>query len=470
MPDRLENLWLSGVHLYVVTVPASIKGAILRTGPAHRLSALPEQRVGRSLVAGGKGYARFGAGDFSLQNLDAGMEFVNRQGVQILMLEPGNEIACTARQILFKVHGSVVDPLRYTVNKGAGIYMVKKTGALLRGGKMAIAQTMQGIEIREAGGPEVLVPATMPVPLPQDGEVLIRVAAAGVNRPDVMQRRGLYPAPEGASPLPGLEVAGVVVALGRGVPDALMGQGVCALVSGGGYAEYCTAPVVQCLPVPPALTMAEAAALPETLFTVWTNLFERAYAVEGDTALVHGGTSGIGTMAIALGKLFGLTIIVTCGSDEKCARALELGAAHAINYKTQDFVAEVARITDGKGCQAVLDMVGGDYVPRNLACLAEEGRHVTIAVQGGLKAEVSLVDIMRRRLTLTGSTLRARSVAFKGMVADEIHATVWPHVEAGDLKPVIDSVYPLAQAADAHRRLESGAHIGKIALTMEGAA
>lgn len=332
---------------------------------------------------------------------------------------------------------------------------------------MSVGAEMIGITIDAPGGPEVLVPRTMPVPTPGMGEVLIKVAAAGVNRPDIMQRRGLYPPPEGASLIPGLEVAGTVVALGSGVPDALMGQKVCALVSGGGYAQYCVAPVVQCLPVPAALRTLEAAALPETLFTVWTNVFERAYAVEGDTVLVHGGTSGIGTMAITLGKLFELNVIVTCGSDEKCAKALELGAAHAINYKRQDFVEEVKRITDGKGCQAVLDMIGGDYVPRNMQCLADDGRHITIAVQRGLTAEVSLVEIMRRRLTLTGSTLRARSVAFKGMVADEIHATVWPHVEAGHLRPVIDSVFPLERAAEAHARMESSEHVGKIVLTIE---
>lgn len=332
---------------------------------------------------------------------------------------------------------------------------------------MSVATEMVGISITTPGGPDVLVPQTMPVPVPQEGEVLIRVAAAGVNRPDIMQRKGLYPAPQGASPIPGLEIAGTVVALGKGVPDALLGQRVCALVLGGGYAQYCTAPVVQCLPVPEVLRLLEAAALPETLFTVWTNVFERAYAVEGDTILVHGGTSGIGTMAITLGKLFDLTVIVTCGSDEKCAKALEIGAAHAINYKKQDYVEEVKRFTGGKGCQAVLDMIGGDYVPRNLQCLADDGRHINIAVQRGVTAEINLWDIMSRRLTLTGSTLRARSVAFKGMVADEIHATVWPHVEAGHLRPVIDSVFPLERAAEAHARMESSEHVGKIVLTME---
>ncbi|MBA3895650.1 MAG: NAD(P)H-quinone oxidoreductase [Sphingomonadaceae bacterium] len=323
---------------------------------------------------------------------------------------------------------------------------------------------MRAIDPAEAGGPEVLTVVERPVPRPEAGEVLIRVAAAGVNRPDVLQRQGKYPPPPGAPSIMGLEIAGEVVALGDGVDAALLGQPMCALVAGGGYADYCAAPAVQCLPVPHALTMVEAAAMPETLFTVWTNLFERAYAVEGDTVLVHGGTSGIGTMAIGLGALFGLTVIVTADSDEKCARALEIGAAHAINYRTQDFVAEVACITGGKGCQAVLDMVGGDYLPRNLACLAEDGRHVSIAVLGGPKAEIFIPQIMARRLTLTGSTLRARGATFKGLVADELARTVWPHVEAGKLKAVIDSVFPLEDAAKAHARMDSGAHVGKIVL------
>jgi putative PIG3 family NAD(P)H quinone oxidoreductase len=254
--------------------------------------------------------------------------------------------------------------------------------------------------------------------------------------------------------------------VGEDVAPELIGQAMCALVAGGGYAQYCVAPVGQCLPVPPSLSMLDAAALPETLFTVWTNLFERAYAAEGDTVLVHGGTSGIGTMAIALGRLFGLAVIVTCGSDEKCARALEIGAAFAINYKTADFVAEVARITGGNGCAAVLDMVGGDYLPRNLQCLAEDGRHVSIAVLNGPKAEIFIPLVMMKRLTLTGSTLRARSLSFKSLVADEIARTVWPHVEDGRLKPVIDRVFPLSDAAGAHALMDSGAHVGKIVLDM----
>jgi NADPH:quinone reductase len=327
--------------------------------------------------------------------------------------------------------------------------------------------TMLAIDPATPGGPEVLVPVERPVPRPGDGEVLVRVAAAGVNRPDVLQRMGGYPPPPGAPSTLGLEFAGEVVALGDGVDAAMMGQTVCALVAGGAYAEYAIAPAGQCLPVPPALSSIEAAALPETLYTVWTNLFERAFAVEGDTVLVHGGTSGIGTMAITLANLFGLEIIVTVGSEDKKAAALRLGADHAINYRTEDFVERVKEITGGKGCAAVLDMVGGDYVPRNLKCLGEDGRHVSIAVQGGATATIPIFDIMRRRLTLTGSTLRARDAGFKTLVTDEIARTVWPHAEAGKLKPVIDRTYPLAQAADAHRRMEAGDHVGKIVLTME---
>jgi putative PIG3 family NAD(P)H quinone oxidoreductase len=325
---------------------------------------------------------------------------------------------------------------------------------------------MIAIDPAGPGGPEVLQPVERPVPRPGPGDLLIRVAAAGINRPDVLQRRGMYPPPPGAPSIPGLEVAGEVVAVGEGVDDAQIGQNVTALVAGGGYAQYCAAPAGQCLPVPPSLSMVEAAAMPETLFTVWTNLFERAYAVEGDTVLIHGGTSGIGTMAIALGRLFGLTSIVTCGSDEKCAQARALGADHAINYATQDFVAEVQAITGGKGVNAVLDMVGGDYVPRNIACLAEEGRHVTIAVQRGVTAEINVAAVMMKRLTLTGSTLRARPVSFKTLVADELARTVWPHVEAGHLRPVIDRTYPLTEAAAAHARMEAGDHVGKIVLTV----
>lgn len=326
---------------------------------------------------------------------------------------------------------------------------------------------MLAIDPESPGGPEVLVPVERPVPRPGAGEVLIRVAAAGVNRPDVVQRLGAYPPPPGAPSILGLELSGTVAAVGAEVDPAMIGARVCALVAGGAYAQYAVAPAGMCLPVPEVVTMIEAAAIPETLFTVWTNLFERAFAVEGDAVLVHGGTSGIGTMAIALANIFGLEIIVTAGSDEKVAAARKLGADHAINYRTEDFVARVKEITGGKGVAAVLDMVGGDYVPRNLKCLAEDGRHVSIAVQGGASATIPIFDIMRRRLTLTGSTLRPRDTGFKTLVAEELKRTVWPYVEAGRLRPVIDRTYPLAEAAEAHRRMEAGAHVGKIVLTME---
>lgn len=325
---------------------------------------------------------------------------------------------------------------------------------------------MTVIEIATPGAPDVLRPAQRPVPQPGGDEVLIKVAAAGVNRPDILQRRGAYPPPPGASDIPGLEVAGTVVVAGTG-GEHLIGRTVCALVSGGGYAEYCLAPAGTCLAVPEVLRLTEAAAMPETLFTVWINLFERGFAADGDTVLVHGGTSGIGTMAIALGNLFGLEVIVTCGSDEKCAAAVELGAAHAINYREADFVDAVERWTEGRGVAVVLDMVGGDYMPRNLKCLAEEGRHVSIAVQRGATAEIPIGDVMRRRLTLTGSTLRPRATEFKTMVADELAKTVWPYVEGNRLKPVIDATFPLREAAAAHARMESGAHVGKIVLTVD---
>jgi len=322
---------------------------------------------------------------------------------------------------------------------------------------------MKAIEISAPGGPEVLRLTERPVPKPGSGEVLIRVAAAGVNRPDVLQRLGMYPPPPGASDIPGLEVSGLVVAAGEGAEQAIGGP-VCALVAGGGYAEYCVAPAGTCLPVPEVLRLTEAAAIPETMFTVWVNLFERGFAADGDTVLVHGGTSGIGTMAIKLASLFGIQAIVTCGGEHKVDAALKMGAVHAINYKAQDFVAEVREFTQGRGVAVVLDMVGGDYVARNLACLADDGRHVSIAFQRGATAEIPIADLMRRRLTLTGSTLRPRDVVFKTMVADEIARTVWPYVEGNRLKPVIDTVFPLAEAAAAHARMESNEHIGKIVL------
>ena len=328
-----------------------------------------------------------------------------------------------------------------------------------------IPSQMTAIGIPVPGGPDALVPEQRPVPVPGEDEVLIRVVAAGVNRPDVLQRQGKYPPPPGASDIPGLEVAGTIVAAGRSA-DMLVGQRVCALLPGGGYAEYAIAPAGQCLPVPADYDLVEAAALPETLFTVWTNLFERAYVVGGDRVLVHGGTSGIGTMAISLCRLFDIEIIVTCGSDDKCAQALEWGASHAINYKSQDYVAEAKRIAGGQGVQAVLDMVGGDYVPRNIECMAEDGRHVSIAVLGGAKTSIFLPTVMSKRLTLTGSTLRPRSSGFKSLVADEIMRTVWPFVEQGKLCPAMDQRFALADAAKAHARMDAGEHFGKIVLTV----
>ncbi len=326
--------------------------------------------------------------------------------------------------------------------------------------------SMNAIGFDEPGGPEVLRPKLIPVPRPGPGEVLVKVAYAGVNRPDIIQRRGLYPPPPGASPIPGLEISGSVAARGAGVLSLLPGARVCALVAGGGYAEYCLARAEHCLPVPESLPLDQAAALPETLFTVWHNVFQRGFARDGETILVHGGTSGIGSMAAMLGKIFGLTVIATCGGADKCEAALRIGAAHAIDYKATDFVAEVERITGGKGVDIVLDMVAGDYVARNLKCLAEEGRHVTIAVQGGARAEINMAMVMTRRLTLTGSTLRPRSNEFKALLADEIGQEVWPLVAAGELRPVMDRVFPLADAAAAHARMEAGAHIGKIVLAV----
>lgn len=332
---------------------------------------------------------------------------------------------------------------------------------------MTVPQTMQAIGIAAPGGPDVLRLERRPVPQPGPGQVLVEVAFAGVNRPDVLQRMGRYPPPPGAPDVPGLEIAGRVVAAGEGADEMLLGQPVCALVTGGGYAEYCLAEAGHCLPVPASLPLNEAAALPETLFTVWHNVFERGWAREGETLLVHGGTSGIGTTAIKLGKLFGLTVIVTCGSQAKCDAARALGADHAIDYREEDFVEAVRTITGGRGAELCLDMVAGDYTQRNLDCLAEDGRLVTIAVLGGARATVDMARLMVRRHTLTGSTLRGRSVEFKSLLADEIARNVWPLVECGRLRPEIDRVLPLAEAAAAHAAMEAGEHIGKIVLEIQ---
>jgi putative PIG3 family NAD(P)H quinone oxidoreductase len=339
--------------------------------------------------------------------------------------------------------------------------MVESNGA-------SLPETMQSIGFDAPGGPEVLRLQTSPVPRLRPDDVLIRVAYAGVNRPDCLQRAGAYPPPPGASPLLGLEVAGEVVAVGSEVPREMIGQYVAALTPGGGYAEYCAAHWQHCLPVPEGMMLSEAAALPETLFTVWHNLFERGLARDGETVLIHGGTSGIGTMATMLGKAFGLKVIVTCGDTAKCAAATRIGANVAINYREQDFVEAVLAHTEGKGVHVVLDMVSGDYVPRNLRCLAEDGRHVTIAVLGGAKADINMAVVMMRRLTLTGSTLRPRSDSFKSALADEIADNAWPLFCDGELSPVMDVTFPLAEAAAAHARMEAGAHIGKIVLQVAG--
>jgi putative PIG3 family NAD(P)H quinone oxidoreductase len=325
---------------------------------------------------------------------------------------------------------------------------------------------MIAIEIRTPGGPDVLAPVERPVPAIGAGDVLIRVEAAGVNRPDVMQRLGKYPPPPGASDLPGLEVAGTIASVGAAVTRWTVGDRVCALVAGGGYAEYCAAPAPQCLPVPTGMTMTAAAAVPETYFTVWTNLFQRGGLRAGEHALIHGGTSGIGTTAIQLARAFGATVYATAGSADKCAACVRLGAAVAIDYHSEDFVAVVREQTGGRGVDVILDIIGGDYLPRNIEALAMNGRLVQIGLIGGAKAQLNLAAILQRRLTLTGSTLRARSVEEKGALAAEVEAHVWPLLGAGTVGPVVDAVFPLRQAADAHRTLESGTHIGKIVLSV----
>jgi NADPH2:quinone reductase len=326
---------------------------------------------------------------------------------------------------------------------------------------------MNAIEISAPGKPEVLRLAPRPDPVAGAGELLIRVAASGVNRPDVLQRKGAYPAPPGASDLPGLEVCGSIVsgdAQAIAAAGLAIGDRVCALVAGGGYAELCVAPVGQCLPVPQGLTDVEAASLPETFFTVWSNVFDRARLQPGETLLVQGGTSGIGVTAIQLAKAHGATVVATAGSDEKCAACIALGADHAINYKTQDFAEEALRITAGRGVDVILDMVAGDYVKREVACLAEDGRLVIIAVQGGVKAEFDAGLVLRRRLVITGSTLRARPVAFKSAIAGALRAKVWPWLAQGRVKPVVHKVFAAADAAQAHALMETNRHIGKIVL------
>ena len=323
---------------------------------------------------------------------------------------------------------------------------------------------MLAIEIRSPGGPEVLVPAERPRPEPRGGEVLIKVRAAGVNRPDVMQREGKYPPPPGASDIPGLEIAGTVEAVGDGVREWRAGDRVCALLAGGGYAEYAVAPAPQCLPVPRTLDFTAAAAIPETFFTVWTNVFERGRLQPSESLLVHGGASGIGTTAIQLARAFGSRVFATAGSAEKCAACERLGAERAINYRQGDFVAGIREITDGRGVDVVLDMVGGEYVARNVDLLALDGRLVQIATLGGPKAQINMIPVLQRRLTITGSTLRVRSIAEKGAIARALYERVWPLLEAGTVAPVVHATFPLRHADEAHRTIEADLHIGKLVL------
>ncbi len=326
---------------------------------------------------------------------------------------------------------------------------------------------MKVIEISEYGNADVLDITERPIPEPASGEVLIKVAAAGLNRADVMQRNGQYPPPPGASDLLGLEASGTIAAVAPDVYDVSVGDEVCALLAGGGYAEYCTAPASSCLPVPKSLNMVEAGAVPETFFTVWTNVFMRGNLKKGERILVHGGTSGIGTTAIQLAAALGAQVCATAGSKEKCDAAIELGADYAINYREADFVEEIKSWTSGQGVDVILDIVGGAYVPKNIKCLAMEGRLVIIATQGGLKSEVNVLPIMLKRLTVTGSTLRSRTVSQKAEIARELKKRAWPLLDSGEVKPVIDSIFPMTQVRDAHRRLESGSHIGKVLLQID---
>ena len=331
----------------------------------------------------------------------------------------------------------------------------------------SIPSTMTAIAISQPGGPEVLVPVSLPVPLPGAGQILIKVAAAGVNRPDVLQRTGGYPAPKGHSEIPGLEVAGHVAALGEGAVRFKTGDAVMALVNGGGYARYCLAEEGSTLPVPAGLSLTQAAAIPETFFTVWHNVFERGHLKSGEWFLVHGGTSGIGVTAIQLAKAFGAHVIATAGSDDKCAACLKLGATHAVNYTSADFAEVVKAATGGRGVDVILDMVGGDYVERNIRSCADDGRIVNIAYQKGSKVSLDLIRVMLKRLTLTGSTLRIRTGAVKARIAREVEAKLVPLVTSGQVHVVMDQTFPLEHAADAHRRIESGNHIGKIVLSVE---
>lgn len=329
---------------------------------------------------------------------------------------------------------------------------------------MTVPETMRAIEITSAGKAEVLKPTQRPLPQISNGQVLIKVAAAGVNYADVMQRQGLYPPPAGASDIPGLEVSGSIVAVAENVTDWQIGDSVCALVTGGGYAQYCVADAGSVLAIPAGLDFIQAAALPETFFTVWSNVFDRARLQSGETLLVHGGSSGIGTTAIQLGKAFGAKVIITAGSEEKCRFCKTLGADLAINYRAQDFVAEINSFTNGNGVDVILDIIGGDYFPRNLKCMGFDARLVQIALQNGIKSEINLLPVMLKRLTITGSTLRARDATFKANIAKQLQTQVWPLLGNGQIKPIIHSIFPLVEAYKAHQLMESSQHLGKIIL------
>ncbi len=328
------------------------------------------------------------------------------------------------------------------------------------------SSSMRVIEVSAPGGPEVLVLGSRPIPTPSAREVLVKVSAAGINRPDILQRRGFYPPPPGASDVPGLEIAGTIVAVGHGVSEWRIGEQVCALVSGGGYAEYCIAPAAQCLPIPQGLSPAEAASLPETYFTVWSNVFDRAAIQPGESLLVQGGASGIGVAAIQMAHAFGHDVYATAGTPEKCATCERLGANRAINYRTEDFVELVRELTHGRGVDVILDMVGGDYAMRELRALADDGRLVFISYLGGREAVIDIDEILRRRLTLTGSALRKQPIEFKSAIARSLREKVWPLLEAGQIRPVLHATLPLVKAAQAHALMESGAHVGKIVLTV----
>ena len=411
--------------------------------------------------------------DLGFEEGDPIRQFVERVRGQVFSGQPAGGIQGNAGEIVVHQHGpstAMHRPLPGLLSMRADARAVIRPRGCrgeVTGGSMIMGRrpdTMRAMGFDAPGGPDVLRVEQCPVPQPSPDQVLIKVAYAGVNRPDVIQRQGLYPPPPGASPIPGLEVSGTIVALGDRVPELMHGQAVTALVSGGGYAEYCLAHARHCLAVPARMDLAEAGAIPETLFTVWHNVFERGWAKPGETLLVHGGTSGIGTMATMLGKAFDLKVITTNGSAAKCSASRKLGADLAIDYREQDYVEAVQTFTSGEGVAIVLDMVSGDYVARNLECLATDGRHVTIAVLCGLMAELNFAKVMTKRLTLTGSTLRPRSDAFKALLADEIAQNAWPLFESGALHPVMDKTFALEDAAAAHRRMEGGEHIGKIVL------